>query len=181
MEIAAQPLAALSWSYMIQIGAAPATIDAPIDHLQACHRRIEQRLDALVKAADYLTADPASATEAIARSFHFLDTSGALHTADEEESLFPRLAPLLAPSEAAFVDSLESQHREIELAYADLKARAAAMPAASYRELAERLREMYRQHIHAEDEVLMALAKRLLAAPDIEQIAAEMKTRRAAR
>jgi hypothetical protein len=30
---------------MIQIGASAATIDSPIEHLVACHRRIEQRAE----------------------------------------------------------------------------------------------------------------------------------------
>jgi len=172
---------------MIQIGAKPATIDTPIEHLEACHRRIEQRLETLVRAADYLAADSVRAAQAIDQSFHFLDTSGVMHTADEEESLFPRLEPLLSRAEIEFVDSLEAQHREIETAYAELKTRAAAVSAEPvseqvepYRECAERLRGMYRRHIQAEDEVLMALAKRLLGGKEIEQIAEEMKSRRAA-
>jgi ribulose 1,5-bisphosphate synthetase/thiazole synthase len=36
---------------MIQIGASAATIDTPIEHLIACHRRIEQRLETLINAA----------------------------------------------------------------------------------------------------------------------------------
>lgn len=39
---------------MIQIGASAATVDSPIEHLMACHRRIEQRLDTLVNAACHL-------------------------------------------------------------------------------------------------------------------------------
>jgi len=35
---------------MIQIGAPSATLDAPVEHLMACHRRIEQRLETLIAA-----------------------------------------------------------------------------------------------------------------------------------
>jgi hypothetical protein len=60
---------------MIQIGASAATIDSPIEHLVACHRRIEQRLDTLINAAGHVDDDRAGALAGIAKSLHFLDTS----------------------------------------------------------------------------------------------------------
>ena len=80
---------------MIQIGATAATIDSPIEHLTACHRRIEQRLETLVNAAGHIPTNRTSALGAVKSSLHFLDTSGVLHTEDEELSLFPRLRPKL--------------------------------------------------------------------------------------
>ena len=106
---------------MIQIGAPSATIDSPIEHLMACHRRIEQRLDTLIKAAGHIGKDRLAALAAIASNLHFLDTSGALHTEDEEASLFPRLRPKLSATEIAFVDSLEAQHAEAESIFSELK------------------------------------------------------------
>ena len=172
---------------MIKIGATPATIDTPIEHLMACHRRIEQRLDTLVNAAAHLAGNPVEAERAIKQSFGFLDTSGVMHTADEEESLFPRLLPLLSSSEIAFVESLEADHRVAQAVYEELKTLAEAMFAdpvpqriEPYRESAERLRGMYQRHIRTEDEILTALARRSLSIAQIEQIADEMKARRAA-
>ena len=67
-------------------GPAPAnTLDSPVEHLLACHRRIEQKLETLARAVE------ANHDEALARVFHFFDTNGLLHTQDEEESIFPRL------------------------------------------------------------------------------------------
>ena len=170
---------------MIQIGAPAATIDSPIEHLMACHRRIEQRLDTLVNAADHLVDQRAAALEAIRRSFQFLDTSGAFHTADEEDSLFPRLRPKLSLDELAFVDSLETEHGEADSIYREVKKRASeAMDQPStdsirqYAECAGRLRALYRKHIQSEDQILTALARRSLDAADIEQISAEMRARR---
>jgi len=102
---------------MIQIGAPSATLDAPVEHLMACHRRIEQRLDTLNTVAAHLPDDRSGAMAAIEKCFQFLDSNGALHTEDEELSLFPRLRPHLASDELEFVDSLESQHREAEAIY----------------------------------------------------------------
>src|SRR5947208_5826795 len=97
---------------MVQIGESAATLDQPIEHLVACHRRIEQRLATLERAAGELDGRENAARDAIAAAIRFMDTNGAWHTEDEEMSLFPRLRPYLTPDELAFVDSLEAQHRE---------------------------------------------------------------------
>lgn len=173
---------------MIQIGASAATIDSPIEHLMACHRRIEQRLDTLLNAAGHVENDRGAAVAAIANSIFFLDSSGALHTEDEEASLFPRLRPRISRSEIAFIDSLEAQHAEAEAIYAELKEAALALkfgdessPEAisRYRGCAERLRSLYRSHIRAEDEILTAMARRSLDEPDMVGISREMRERRA--
>lgn len=170
---------------MIKIGAPTATIDSPIEHLIACHRGIEERLDTLVNAADHLTGDRAAALEAIRKSLHFLETNGAFHTADEEDSLFPRLRPKLTPEELTFVESLQLQHTEADDIYKVLKNAAAAVagePSADaihqFADAANRLRAIYQRHIEFEDQVLMALARRRLAPEEIQQISEEMRARR---
>jgi iron-sulfur cluster repair protein YtfE (RIC family) len=95
---------------MIQIGAPAATLDTPMEHLMACHRRIEQRLETLVAAADHLTGNRQAALDAIEKSITFLDANGNMHTRDEELSLFPRLRPKLSAEEREYIDSLERQH-----------------------------------------------------------------------
>jgi hemerythrin-like domain-containing protein len=163
---------------MIQIGAPAATIAEPIEHLLACHRRIEQRLETLVKAADHVAENREEALAAISRSLQFLDTSGELHTEDEEASLFPRLRPKLSAVEIAFVDSLEAQHTQAEAIYSRLKGLVGGQEIGRYRECAEELRALYREHIRAEDEVLMALARRSLDEAEISEISGEMQARR---
>jgi hemerythrin-like domain-containing protein len=167
---------------MIQIGATAATINEPIEHLMACHRRIEQRLETLVRAADHLAANRDQALAAISASLQFLDSSGVLHTRDEEDSLFPRLRPRLSAGELAFVDSLEAQHAEADSIYGELKT-LAGQPAGQfdvdrYRACAERLRSIYRDHISAEDENLTKIARRLLSDQELLQISQEMRARR---
>ena len=51
----------------------------------------------------------------------FWNTSGALHTEDEEASLFPRLRQKLAASDLEFIDSLEAQHIEAGALFSKLK------------------------------------------------------------
>lgn len=168
---------------MIQIGAKTATLDEPIEHLMACHRRIEQRLDTLVASAARFGTDPSEALAAIAGSLRFLDTNGVRHTEDEENSLFPRLRGKLSEQENVFVESLEDQHDEAAQIYARLKALASQLPSADllpqYTTCAENLRALYREHIRSEDEILTVLAKRSLDAAELREIAAEMRERRA--
>ena len=169
---------------MIQIGAPSATLDAPVEHLMACHRRIEQRLETLIAAGSHLEDDRARALEAIGGSIRFLDSNGAMHTADEESSLFPRLRPKLSPDEVAYVDSLEQDHQRAEAIYAELKELVALADSGidwveRYRDCAERLRSLYREHIRSEDEILTRLARRSLSDEDLAAISIEMRERRA--
>jgi hemerythrin-like domain-containing protein len=167
---------------MIQIGRKPASIESPIEHLTACHRRIEDRLETLERAGEWLVSEEEAkkteAREAIASALRFLDSSGAMHTADEESSLFPRLLPKLDSGEQEYVEGLERQHREVDAVYAELKAAAADSDAIRYRVAAARMARLYREHIASEDQVLTAIARRRLSAGDLGAIAAEMRERR---
>jgi hemerythrin-like domain-containing protein len=166
---------------MIRIGEPSATLDTPVEHLMACHRRIEQRLDTLLAAAGHLEHDRANALAAIARCLQFLDSNGAMHTEDEEASLFPRLRPKLSPEELTYIDSLEQQHKQAEAIYAELKRLVEYLSAASvdqYRDCVTRLRALYREHIQSEDEILTRLARRSLTDTELAAISTEMRQRR---
>ncbi len=162
------------------------TIEYPLEHLVACHRRIEERLDMLERAGGHLENEPADALEAIDACLRFFDSNGVLHTADEERSLFPRLRPRLTAEELALLGELEQQHREADALYADLKAVVADLrksprdrgPIERYRSLAARLTELYRAHISFEDRELIRIAKRDLTRGDLEAISKEMRRRR---
>lgn len=173
---------------MIHIGQKAVTVDRPIEHLAACHRRIEDRLTTLERAGEWLVSPAetgkdeirkAEAIQAIASAVRFLDSSGAMHTVDEETSLFPRLLPRLDPDERNYVESLERQHREVDQAYAELKAAISAGKPDRYRLAVACVARLYRDHIASEDRVLMAIANRHLSSADLEAIAAEMRARRA--
>lgn len=161
------------------------TLDWPLEHLMACHRRIEQRLATLERVADFLEDSPRQALLALAACFDFFESSGAAHTADEEQSVFPRLRPLAGQ----FLDQLEGQHREAGRLYAALKEIAAELeskPAgpelmARYRNISTRLCELYRAHMAAEDRTLVEFGKQVLNDTDLRQISSEMKQRRGLR
>lgn len=84
---------------MIQIrsgtgGGELSTPDAPLEHLMACHRRIEERLATFERAGEALVERREEALKAIRSAFAFMESNGAMRTWDEEESVFPRLRGL---------------------------------------------------------------------------------------
>jgi hemerythrin-like domain-containing protein len=144
--------------------------EGPIEHLLACHRRIEQRLATLERAGEAL--------QAIQNSLQFLETSGTLHTVDEEESFFPRLRPALSADESAYVESLESEHREAEALYASLKECISRIDTDRYRDLVAQFAGLYRRHIASEDKVFVELGRKVLTRAQLSDIQTEMRARR---
>lgn len=148
-----------------------AGVDRPLDHLVACHNRIEERLRVIERALEHLEDTPGEARAALDSAFRYFDTSGILHTEDEEQSVFPRLRGRLTGEEAALLDRLEQQHREAEQLYGELKRE--PQPA-----LAARFCALYREHIEAENHHLIAAARRVLNPGDLAAISREMHGRR---
>jgi hemerythrin-like domain-containing protein len=168
---------------MIQIGQTHANIAEPIEHLMAGHRRIEEGLALLARAADHLQENRTQALAAIAESITILETNGALHILDEEDSLFVRLWPYLSIEESNYLELLERQHDEMESVFAKLKEVVDLLPEAPEREaeygrLADQLTCLYRSHVQSEDEILTELSRRLLSAEQLEAISEEMRNRR---
>ncbi|MCC7175872.1 MAG: hemerythrin domain-containing protein [Bryobacterales bacterium] len=166
-----------------------ATLDRPLDHLLACHRRIEERLAVLERAANHLEDRRGEALTAIGNSIRFLDSNGVWHTADEEESVFPRIAGRISEENRRFLQDLEAQHRDAEKHVEDLRAVYSLLisegDARPDRELPQRFREAvaalcadYRKHIAAEDERLLPLARSALNEVELKALSREMRIRR---
>jgi hemerythrin-like domain-containing protein len=155
------------------------TLSRPLEHLKACHRRIEERLDTLERIAAHIDTNREEAVAALGRVFAFLDSSGALHTADEEESVFPRLTPRLERAEMSFVAGLEHDHTTAHQLYTELKRHAAEGDyETQFRGVIERLVAHYRKHIAKEDEVLDSLCREKLTPRELAEISQEMVARR---
>src|SRR5215472_2626229 len=108
----------------VQIGATNNSFSEPTGLLSDCHRRIEMFLRLLVQISAMvdapLSADSRSALEA---SFRYFREAAPKHTADEEESLFPRLRRMRHPElEAAIqiLEPLEQEHRRADGLHADV-------------------------------------------------------------
>jgi hemerythrin-like domain-containing protein len=154
-------------------------MDSPIDHLIACHDRIEERLKTIEKAAGVLASQPEEARAALEGCFRYFETSGVLHTADEEESIFPRLVSRLKTEDRAYLEELERQHRQADELFAALrKVPSNEEELAAYRETVSRFCALYRAHIASENEKLMSAARTALPPEELKEISEEMKRRR---
>lgn len=157
-------------------GEAPATLDQPLDHLMACHRRIEDRLETLERIAELIEDRPQDCEAALAKVLAFLDTNGRWHTEDEEQSVFPRLRTSGGAEAEETLGQLEHEHREADAILADL--RESAGNPGRFRERVNALCAIYRAHIRREDERLIPLGRTILSPGDLAAISAEMRQRR---
>ncbi len=166
--------------------------DEPLGLLSDCHRRIERFLGIMLLVArqDDGAALPAESRRAVEQALHYFRTAGPRHTADEEESLFPRLEAADHPEadEARTVmRRLDSDHRAAEEHHARVDelvslwlARDVLAPeaVAELRSHLAALEEMYRDHIATEDRRLFPAAARILDRETIAKVGREMARRR---
>ncbi len=177
----------------IQIGAKPeSSYSDPIGLLGDCHRRIERFLGVLVRIGHdargaALDAQQAAACETALRYFR---EAAPKHTADEEESLFPRLRALGHPDVdgvLARMDTLEADHARASLDHlaADrlfhlwmAAGRLSAVDATELARVLDRLAALYRAHIAFEDQELFPAAARALDPAALAAIGSEVAARR---
>jgi hemerythrin-like domain-containing protein len=165
--------------------------DEPLGLLSDCHRRIERFLAALVSVASRGGAALAPQDRRLLETaLHYFATAGPRHTADEEESLFPRLRASGDPQAAAALESvarLESDHRAAEGHHAAVDGlgrrwledgRLTEPDAAALVEHLDALQKIYGAHIAVEDRELFPAAARFLARDELEQVGREMAKRR---
>ena len=112
------------------------------------------------------------------------------HTADEEESLFPKLRQMQdseARSALQQLDSLEADHRDVAPLHALVDKLGerylqigllSQSEASEFRDAVSGLMSNYRQHIEMEDSVVFPVAARLLSNTDRKVVAQEMAERR---
>lgn len=168
--------------------------DEPLGLLSDCHRRIEHFLAVLVSITDQVRGGALTTAERgqLESALTYFATAGPRHTADEEQSLFPRLeASRRRDRELAdaieLVWSLEHDHAEANGHHVVIDTivrrwlNAGTLSGTDVKELEirlSRLGALYRMHIEAEDLELFPAAARILSAKEIEEIGAEMAARR---
>src|SRR3954464_12328134 len=147
----------------VQIGDRTHSFAEPTGLLSDCHRRIEMFLGTLVRVAEFgeglLDSEARASLEAALKYFR---EAAPKHTADEEESLFPRLRKLSNPEldgAIAKLDTLEDDHRwaeplhravdELGLIYLN-RGMLADGESAQFRDAVTRLQQMYCTHIEVE-------------------------------
>ena len=173
----------------IQIGAKPDSgFDDPIGMLKDCHRRIESFLGILCVVVDRaqgrnLTDEERNAVKA---ALEYFRTGGQRHTADEEESLFPRLRKSNAKSFEE-IDRLEDEHQEANDLHGSVERLYSAWiesgglgleEAQQLRSQTARLKQLYSDHIQVEETIVFARAIHVLDSHTIAAIGTEFRFRR---
>ncbi|SRR5579864_810611 len=175
----------------IQIGAKTHGFTDPTGLLSDCHRRIEVFLETLAAAGKVMNEPPSEDTaRALQTALVYFRQAAPKHTADEEESLFPRLrgrdeAELRSALSA--LDRLEKDHDTVSPLHAEVERLAeayletgslSASDMQAFQTAIARLQDIYREHIRVEDSTVFPLAARLLSEGEKAAIAQEMATRR---
>jgi Hemerythrin HHE cation binding domain len=102
----------------VQIGATAHTFSDPTALLSDCHRRIEMFLAALEKVGAYIEQPLSKETrDALESGLRYFREAAPKHTADEEESVFPRMrqsSESEVKNALASLDALEHEHRRAD-------------------------------------------------------------------
>lgn len=177
----------------VNLGDKPlADFSQPIEMLRDCHRRIEHFLDVLNKVyaqfgAGELTDEARRALEA---SLNYFANFAPRHTADEEQSLFPRMRSSKSTAVAEALpelERLERDHRRGDAIHAQVdrlvrqwlvKGRIDATQQSSLQRALGELTQMYAAHIHLEEQQVFVVASHILTPKQLGDIGDEMKKRR---
>ena len=173
----------------IQIGAKPDSgFDDPIGMLKDCHRRIESFLGILCVVVDRARGRSLTGEEcdAVKAALQYFQTGVQRHTADEEESLFPRLRKSDAKSFEE-IDRLENDHHEATELHGSIEHLYSTWIESGCLEMGEtqlllsqtaRLKQLYADHIQVEEMTVFARASKVLDSQAIAAIGTEFRIRR---
>jgi len=159
------------------------TLDA-FGILSHCHEHILEALQRLERLAAQLQAGEPLCDARLARLcevFVFLDTAIPVHTRDEEETLYPRLAALsrFGGKAGTPLELLERDHSGHRRLLAQLKQAVMRKEAPLAGRVAQQVVAEYREHIAREDDVLFPLARQALSDPAcVAAMTAEMRGHR---
>ncbi len=177
----------------VQLGGKPlAGFDQPLEMLADCHRRIEHFLDVLQKVERLYAARPldAEARRALEAALAYFANFAPRHTADEEDSLFPRMRAHPDPEVQNVMrqlDQLEEDHRQTEIWHAEVdrlvrgwleEGQLTEPKRRTLNQLLANLTACYQAHIRLEEEAVFTLASKVLAQQELTEIGVEMKRRR---
>jgi hemerythrin-like domain-containing protein len=174
----------------VQIGSRESDFSNPLGLLSDCHRRIESFLDILIRVCEKAQGAALDPPEQVAleKALAYFRNSAPKHTADEEESLFPRLRRSGgAQASLDCLAGLESDHQaaardhEIVDSIGRLWLSQGRLGDQQIREMShalERLSTTYQRHIAIEDTELFPLAARVLPPQQLTDVGREMAERR---
>lgn len=158
--------------------------------LSDCHRRIESFLAALLRLALERKGQRLdnSARASLENALEYFRHSAPRHTADEEESQFPRMRECEGSADALrAIEALHADHVIADRAHAEVDAlgtkwlhdgELGETDAERLSELLESLAKLYAHHIDVEDHMVFPAAARMLPPEQVIAIGKEMASRR---
>ncbi|GMV94858.1 MAG: hemerythrin domain-containing protein [Candidatus Hydrogenedentes bacterium] len=177
----------------VHVGGKPlADFSAPIEMMKDCHRRIEHFLEVLQAAERRFGGSnlDEEGRHALDASLNYFANFAPRHTADEEQSLFPRMrssGDLDARAVLADLERLANDHRGCEALHAHVHGvvsnwlgtgRLDATQRSGLRAALDELIRIYAAHIQLEEGHVFVVADRILRAEQIQEIGEEMRERR---
>ena len=177
----------------IQIGQKPSpTFAQPLELLSDCHRRVESFLSALLLVCEQAQGGGLTLPqrEALETALRYFREAAPKHTADEEDSLFPRIRELNDPDLQpllAKIDALEADHQTARTEHDLVESLGhqwllhGTLDHKETRRLAESLQKLhsiYEQHILIEDNEIFPLAAQRVPREQLAEVGREMARRR---
>ncbi len=178
---------------MVEIGQKPLSDFAdPIGVLEDCHQRIHMFLRILATFAQ-MPVDTAlndRQRDALRRTLQYFREAAPKHSADEEESLFPRLRAMDCLQAQALGDTLralEWDHATAHMEQTEIdiigcrwlaEGKIAQSEGARLKELIEALSMHYTRHIAVEEREIFTAARALLSHSEKQHMGHEMAQRR---
>lgn len=175
----------------VTLGSGPlADFDQPLQLLQDCHRRIEHFLGVLRRVAEAASPLDDQKRSALETALRYFREAAPRHTADEEQSLFPRLRQnpdAQAQAALAMIEALEADHVAAQKLHerVDTLGRQwlasgtlSATSLAELQNILKQLQSLYEGHIRVEDEQVFPAAAKALQADALAAVGREMKARR---
>src|SRR5574338_196888 len=177
----------------ITIGNKPGSdFSDPIGMLADCHRRIEKFLDILLTVADEMQGRALNEPQhaAIETALRYFREAAPKHTADEEESLFPRMRAsqhdeakdLLSNLDHLHTDHVaaDQNHRAVDELFRQwLADRFLSAPDFNHlSSLLHSLRDTYTRHIKEEETRVFLNATKILTPAELRDVGLEMAKRR---
>lgn len=163
--------------------------DNPLGLLTACHRRVEGFLADQAEVTERLAGGALSFIDRtlLENALQYFREAAPLHTADEEQSLFPRLRLRGDAALVAMAEQLHAEHAVADPLHAAVNAAVAEWLAADHLDPARAaalladlngLQALYAAHIAREDGELLPAAKACLLPADLQVMGREMAARR---
>jgi hemerythrin-like domain-containing protein len=165
-----------------------AGFEVPLEMLAACHGRVQQQCETLLRLLAHLQdhGPDRPAQEAACAVMRYFDTAARHHHEDEEQDLFPALLEAVAGSDPVCLRELTTalcdDHRALERRWAALREPLLNVVEGRASMLAEAdvpgFVQLYERHIAREEAELLPMAARLLSDAELDRLGLAMRARR---